>query len=130
LADRVILVDSSVWIDHVRGTDPILIAMLEEGGVFCHPFIIGEVMMGTPRNRHQVRKLLARLPQMQVATDAEVLEFIEHNRLYGIGIGYIDAHLLASVRLEPNATIWTRDRRMAKTAETLGIFATDVPKIQ
>jgi predicted nucleic acid-binding protein len=79
--------------------------------------IIGEVMMGAPRNRHQVRTLLARLPQMQVATDAEVLEFIERNRLYGIGIGYIDAHLLASVRLDPDATIWTRDRRMAQSAE-------------
>lgn len=125
-----ILVDSSVWIDHVREADPILIAMLEEGDVFCHPFIIGEVMMGTPRNRHQIRKLLARLPQMQVATDAEVLEFIERNHLYGIGIGYIDAHLLASVRLDPDATIRTRDRRMAQTAEALGIFATGVPRVQ
>lgn len=125
-----ILVDSSVWIDHLRGTDPILVAMLEEGGVFCHPFIIGEVMMGTPRKRHQVRTLLARLPQMQVATDAEVLEFIERNRLYGVGIGYIDAHLLASVHLDSEATIWTRDRRMAQTAEALGIFAMGVPRIR
>jgi predicted nucleic acid-binding protein len=126
----VILVDSSLWVDHFREFDPVIAKLLTDELVLCHPFVIGEVMMGNPHNRRGIFRLLDQLPQMQAATDAEVLEFVEHNRLYGIGIGYIDAHLLASVRLDPNATIWTRDRRMAKTAETLGIFATDVPKIQ
>ena len=96
----------------------------------CHPFVIGEVMMGTPRNRQAVRALLTRIRHIQVASDGEVLDFIERNRLFGIGIGYIDAHLLASVRLDPDATIWTRDRRMATAAETLGVFAQNIPKLQ
>src|SRR5688500_4445942 len=98
MAGRVILVDSSVWIDHFRENDAILFEMLEEGIVSCHPFVVGEVMMGSPRNRKTVRRFLARLPQTQPASDPEVMAFIEQNRLYGIGIGYIDAHLLASVR--------------------------------
>jgi predicted nucleic acid-binding protein len=130
VADRVILVDTSVWIDHFRENDPILSNMLEEEVVSCHPFVIGEVMMGSPRNRQETRKLLARLPRARTASDLDVLEFIEQNRLYGMGIGYIDAHLLASVRIDQGAAIWTRDRRVAKAAEVLGIFAANVPKLQ
>jgi predicted nucleic acid-binding protein len=126
----VILIDSSLWIDHFRQTDPILFDLLDRHTVLCHPFVIGEVLMGTPRDRQAVRELLQRLPLAQVASDTEVVEFIEKSQLYGIGIGYIDAHLLASVLLDPDTTIWTRDRRMAKVAETLGIYAVGVPKIQ
>ena len=125
-----ILVDSSIWVDHFRELDPVLDGLLRRQLVLCHPFVIGEVMMGSPRNRQGILRLLNRLPKAKATTDREVLEFVEGNRLFGKGIGYIDAHLLASVRLASPATIWTRDRRMAKAAETLGIFATDVPKLQ
>ena len=114
-----ILVDTSVWVDHLRAGAPALAVALEGGEVLMHPFVLGEVACGRLRNRAQVLRLLGELPAAQVATDAEVLEFIERRALMGRGIGYIDAHLLASAALAGTARLWTRDRRLAVVAADL-----------
>jgi predicted nucleic acid-binding protein len=115
----VILVDTSVWIDHLHARVPSLAALLEAGEVMTHPFVIGELACGMLKDRDHVLELLAVLPAMIVATDEEVLLFIERRKLMGRGIGYIDAHLLTSVRLTDDAEIWTRDKSLR---ETRGIF--------
>jgi len=117
----VILVDSSVWIDHLRVGDAALAERLELGIVLGHPFVLGELACGRLRNRSEILMLLADLPQAVPAADAEVLAMIERHRLMGRGIGYVDAHLLASTLLTPEAALWTRDRRVANIARDLGI---------
>jgi hypothetical protein len=119
----VILVDTSVWIDHLRAGDEPLAARLQAGEVLAHPWVIGELALGNLGQRQVILSSLRRLPQAAVATDEEVLLFIERNNLAGLGIGYVDAHLLASTRLSPGATLWTRDRRLSKVAEGLGLAA-------
>lgn len=114
-----ILVDTSVWIDHLRHGDSGLAAELEAGGVLVHPFIVGELACGTLINRSEVLALLQALPQAMVAGDQEVLAFIESRNLMGRGVGYVDAHLLASVVLDGTAKLWTRDRRLAAVAADL-----------
>jgi predicted nucleic acid-binding protein len=126
----VILVDTSLLADHFRSLDPVVSRLLEDGDVVCHPFVIGEIMIGNPRNRQGIANLLHDLPQLQVASDKEVLEVIEHHRLFGTGLGYIDAHLLVSVQLAPAVTLWTRDKRLARAAEQLSIFAEGLPNLQ
>lgn len=116
-----ILVDTSVWVDHLRAGAPELAHALEAGLVYCHPFVIGELACGNLRNRREVLELLSNLPGLPVATDQETLEFIERRGLMGRGIGYIDVHLLASVVLEPPARLWTLDRRLAAVASELGV---------
>lgn len=116
-----ILVDSSVWIDHLRVGDAALAERLELGIVLGHPFVLGELACGRLRNRSEILMLLADLPQAVPAADAEVLAMIERHRLMGRGIGYVDAHLLASTLLTPEAALWTRDRRLANIARDLGI---------
>jgi predicted nucleic acid-binding protein len=130
MASRVILVDTSLLADHFRTVDPVVSKLLEEGDVVCHPFVIGEIMMGDPRSRQAIADLLHDLPQLQVASDKEVLEVVERHRLFGTGLGYIDAHLLVAVRLAPPVAIWTRDKRLARAAEQLSIFAEGLPKVQ
>jgi predicted nucleic acid-binding protein len=121
----VILVDTSIWIDHFRDTDPALAAALERGQVLMHPFVRGELACGNLRNRREVLELLGQLPAAPSATDAEALAFIERRALMGRGIGYIDAHLLASVALTGTARLWTRDRRLAAVAAELNLAATE-----
>lgn len=116
-----ILVDSSVWVDHFRRADPSLIARLNAGLVFIHPFIIGEIALGSLRQRNVVLSTLRGLPRATQATDDEVQTFIEQQPLYSLGIGYIDAHLLTSVRLTPGMQLWTRDRRLDEIATRLGV---------
>ncbi len=116
-----ILVDTSVWIDHLRAGDNDLVALLGRVQVLTHPFVVGELACGNLRNREEVLGLLKGCPHAQVAQDAEVLEFIARNRLMGRGIGYVDAHLLASVALAGSAKLWTRDRRLAALAGDLGL---------
>jgi hypothetical protein len=111
-----ILVDTSVWVDHLRSNDPALVSALETGIVLTHPFVIGELACGTLKNRGEVLALLQDLPAAPVATDAEALTFIEARSLMGRGIGYIDVHLLASAALAGDARLWTRDRRLAGVA--------------
>jgi predicted nucleic acid-binding protein len=116
-----ILVDTSVWVDHLRTGDAQLAALLNDGRVLAHPFITGEIALGSLRQRRLVLEALADLPQARVANHGEVLHFIERNALAGTGIGYVDAHLLASARLDSGTTILTRDRRLAEAAFRLGL---------
>ena len=116
-----ILVDTSIWIDHLRQRDERLSKLLNQGLVLAHPFVIGELALGSLQNRAVILGALQDLPQAPVATEGEVLSFIEQNALYGIGIGYIDAHLLAAVRLSPGATLWTRDKRLLAAGTGLGL---------
>ena len=115
-----ILVDTSVWVEHLRHGLPRLATHLQEGEVLIHPWVIGELACGNLRNRSQVLDLLQGLPAAKVASDAEVLLLIERDRLMGRGIGYIDAHLLASARLS-HCRLWTQDRRLAGVAEEQGL---------
>lgn len=118
-----ILVDTTVWIDHLRLNDEKLVRLLGDGQVMAHPFVTGELALGNLRNRATILGALQDLPQAVVATDDEVLRFIEQNALFGIGIGYIDAHLLAAVRLSPGAALWTRDKRLLAASIRLGLAA-------
>jgi predicted nucleic acid-binding protein len=117
----VILVDTSVWIDHLRLGDRHLAQFLDAGKVMTHPFIVGELALGNLRQREQVLGTLHELPQIQVASDSEVLHFIHEWALFGRGIGYIDVHLLASLRLTPGTRLWSKDQRLHAIAEQLGL---------
>jgi predicted nucleic acid-binding protein len=119
----VILVDTSVWIDHLRAGNAVLERLLDRGGVLAHPFVVGELALGNLRQRDIVLGALRQLPRAVVASDEEVLGFIAASRLFGRGIGYVDAHLLASARLTPNGTLWTRDRRLRVVAAQLDLAA-------
>jgi predicted nucleic acid-binding protein len=119
----VILVDSSVWIDHIRAADERLADFLARDAVLVHPFVIGEVALGQMRGREAILQMLRRLPASTVARDDEVASLIERERLFGSGIGYVDAHLLASVRLANGALLWTRDKRLAQVASRLAVAA-------
>ena len=115
-----ILVDSSVWEDHLRNGLPLLANLLEEGEVLIHPWVIGEIACGNLRNRNQVLDLLQGLPTAVVASDSEVLLLIERSNLMGRGIGYVDAHLLAAAKLS-HSGLWTQDRRLAVLAQEQGL---------
>jgi len=117
----VILADSSVWIDHLRGGDAVLIDRLDRGQILAHPFVIGELALGNLRRRALILESLRGLPQAIVASDDEVLGFIEAQALFGWGIGYVDAHLLAAVRLTAGALLWTRDKRLLAAAKRLDV---------
>ena len=112
-----ILVDTSIWIDHFRRLDKRLAHYLAEQKVVTHPFIVGETALGHLKPRRQILLRMAQLPRISVATDTEVLTLIEVESLYGSGIGYVDAHLLASAKLTPGAVIWTRDKTLRSAAE-------------
>lgn len=114
-----ILVDTSVWVDHLRAGDEALVALLGRTAVLSHPFVVGELACGNVRNRAEVLRLLQQLPQASIAQDSEVVHMIERYRLMGSGIGYIDAHLLAAVALVGSAQLWTRDQRLAAVARDL-----------
>ncbi len=116
-----ILVDTSVWIDHLRTGEPHLVALLERSQVLMHPFVLGELACGNLRRRAEVLRHLGALPRSPVATDDEALCFVEAHRLMGRGIGWIDVHLLAAVALSPGTRLWTRDRRLDAVARTLGV---------
>lgn len=116
-----ILVDTSVWADHIRRGDAGMRAKLQEGLVRMHPYVIGEIALASPKNRAQWLDDLQLLPQVAVAEHDEVLGLIERQRLFGGGIGYVDAHLLASTLLTPGVALWTRDRRLSAVARRLGL---------
>lgn len=117
-----ILVDTSVWIDHLRKGDATLALLLDTGRVLAHPFVIGELALGNLKQRTLILAMLRDLPQATVATDAEVLHFINKHLLFGLGIGYVDAHLLAATRLT-SASLWTRDKPLLAAAARLGLTA-------
>ena len=120
-----ILVDASVWIDHLRRNNPALVAELEAGQVLMHPFILGELARGTLANCAEVLALLGKLPAAPVATEDEALTYIERRSPMGRGIGYIDVHLLAATALDGGASLWTKDKRLAATAAELQLAWTD-----
>ncbi len=115
-----ILVDTSVWVEHLRRGLPRLAALLQEAEVLIHPWVIGELACGHLCNRQPVLELLQGLPAALVASDAEVLLLIERDQLMGRGIGYVDAHLLASARLS-HCRLWSQDRRLVAVAEEQGL---------
>jgi predicted nucleic acid-binding protein len=119
----VILVDSSIWIDHFHKRDDALFALLSRELVLMHPCIVGEIALGHLRNRPLIIRELRRHTRCVVASDDEVLRLIEHEKLAGTGIGYVDAHLLASLRLTPGSSLWTHDRRLNDVARRLGVAA-------
>ncbi|MGH2396094.1 MAG: type II toxin-antitoxin system VapC family toxin [bacterium] len=114
-----ILVDTSIWIDHLRRGNPALVAALEAGQVLMHPFVLGELACGTLTNRAEVLALLGKLPAAPAAAESEALGFIERHSLMGRGIGYVDVHLLAATALAGSAHLWTKDKRLAATAADL-----------
>lgn len=119
-----ILADSSVWIDHFRVGDQQLRSWLDRGQIVTHPFVIAELALGSFPERGRMLALLDDLPQLPVAQTGEVRHLIEARRLYALGIGLIDAHLIASVLIDPATMLWTRDKALRKVAETFGIHAT------
>ena len=115
-----ILVDTSVWIEHFRAANHELVALLKECQVLTHPHVIGEIACGSHRQRQQILTLLPLLPQAKVATDKEVLDLIDDYELYGKGIGWIDAHLLAACLLS-GASVWTLDKKLSRLARTVRV---------
>lgn len=111
-----LLADTSVWIDHLRRGDAELSQALNNGRVLGHPMITGEIAMGSLRNRGEILDALQRLPQAVRATDAEVIDLVERQRLFSLGLGFVDAHLLASALLTPEAILLTRDARLHEVA--------------
>ena len=116
-----VLVDTSVWVDHLRASDPALVALLQAGHVSCHTMILGELACGNLQNRKQVLGLLGDLSACIEASHDEVLQFIERHALMGKGIGFVDAHLLAGCMLTGATQLWTRDKRLASIAQTLDL---------
>ena len=116
-----ILVDTSIWIEHLRKGDDRLVALLNSNQVMMHPFIIGELACGNLQNRDNLLRLFRNLPQSRVATHEEALYFIEHRALMGKGIGFIDVHLLAAVALDGSMRLWTRDKRLRNIATALNL---------
>ena len=115
-----ILVDTSVWVDHLRKGVPLLTDLLNAGEVATHPFVIGELACGQLRNRTKLLALLGNLPSTAMATHEEAMHTVETNTLYGTGIGWVDVHLLASALLS-HTPIWTGDTPLRRAAEKLGI---------
>jgi len=112
----VVLVDTSVWVSHLRETNDALVHLLNDAEVVCHPFVIGELACGNLKNRTAIISLLEALPTVYEAGHEEVLAFIESRKVMGKGLGYVDVHLLASALLT-EVTLWTLDKRLDKVAE-------------
>ena len=114
-----VLIDTSAWIEHLRGKTDVVEELLTADEVLIHPFVIGEIACGNLTNRGEVLSTLHKLPALSVTDDSSVLYFIEQKNLSGLGIGYIDAHLLASVVLEPPTRVLTLDKRFRAVAEAM-----------
>ena len=118
-----VLVDTSVWVEHLQRGNSELAGLLQRAQVLSHPFVLGELALGSLRQRATILDALQNLPQASVASVEEVLGFIGVHTLHGMGIGYVDACLLASVRLMPGGVLWTLDKRLAAAATRLGVAA-------
>jgi predicted nucleic acid-binding protein len=118
----VILVDTSVWVDHLRAGDARLVGLLERNEVLAHPFVIAELALGNLAKRELILGSLKNLPSATVADEPEIMGFIEDAPLFGLGIGFVDAHLLASARLTRDTVIWTRDKKLGGAAEILRLL--------
>lgn len=115
-----ILVDTSVWIEHLRRGSERLRSLLSDEQVLCHPFVVGELACGSLRNRQEILDMLRALPQARVAEQEEVLLFLETRHLYGHGLGWVDAHLLASTLLS-ECRLWTLDNPLRRAASALDV---------
>lgn len=116
-----VLADTAVWIDHLRMRVPALESLLLSGRVLGHPLVAGELSAGNPRDRVRELRALDRLPQPILARHDEVRQFIELHKLFGRGVGFVDLHLLLSVRLTPDAVLWTRDKRLREVAAEMSV---------
>jgi predicted nucleic acid-binding protein len=114
----VVLIDTSVWVDHLRLGNSALTELLFDAKVVCHPFVVGELACGTLRNRSEILALLQTLPSIPEIAHEDLLRFVESHRLMGQGLGFIDVHLLASARLAA-IPLWTMDRRLRQAATAL-----------
>jgi predicted nucleic acid-binding protein len=119
----VILIDTSVWIGHLRSGDRALARLLNSGQASAHPFVIAELALGNLRQRQLIRDTLGDLPRTKVASDEEVLNFISRHMLFESGIGCVDTHLLAAARLTAGTTLWTRDKSLHAVADRLALAA-------
>jgi predicted nucleic acid-binding protein len=115
-----ILVDTSVWVKHLRESDKYLIRLLEQGLVACHPFIIGELACGGIKNRNEIINLLNDLPSTEILDHYDIMKFIEYRKIMNKGIGYVDVHLLGSA-LVSETPLWTFDMALRKIADQLSI---------
>lgn len=116
-----ILVDTSVWVEHLREGSPRLRRLLQDGEVLCHPHVIGELACGSLNRRAELLALLKALPRATPASDVEAHRLVDAHRLHGRGIGWIDVHLLASALLS-RAGLWTLDRRLEREARRVGVM--------
>ena len=114
-----VLVDTSVWVNHLRVGDASLTALLQQAQVCTHPFVLGELALGNIQQTDAAFEALQGLPQLTAALDDEVLGLIARRSLAGRGIGYIDAHLITSVFLTPGCRLWTQDQRLHQVAKDL-----------
>lgn len=119
-----VLVDTSVWVDHLQRANAELTVLLNSNQVLTHPFVVGELALGSLRQRSVVIEALSNLPFATQANDNEVMQFITANALHGMGIGYVDAHLLAATKLTPMAKLMTLDKRLQVAAHKLGFLVT------
>lgn len=117
-----VLIDTSIWVDHFRQRNDVLTNLLELDLVMIHPMVLGELACGTPPARGQTISDLALLQKPQQASLREVMDFVEHEKLYGLGCGLVDLILLASTLMTPGAALWTKDKRLATLAERFGVM--------
>jgi predicted nucleic acid-binding protein len=113
-----ILVDTSVWIDHFRNGNKLLADLLTNSDVCAHPFVAGELACGNLKNRKNILNLLSKLTPVFIADNQEALHFIEQNHLMGKGLGLVDIHLLASCAIS-DALLWTLDKRLSTIAHQM-----------
>jgi len=116
-----VLVDTSVWVDHFKETNPELSDLLEQDRVLTHPMIIGELACGTPPDRENLLAYFMNLQQPYVARLADMLDFVAKQKIYGCGCGFVDINVLLSARITPGVKIWTRDKRLAQLARTFDL---------
>lgn len=116
-----IIVDTGIWIDHLKTANAALAVLGEQLEALLHPYVLGEIALGSLRDRTRFLNRMAALPQPPLARHMNVMQLIESKRLYSTGIGYIDAHLLASACLLPGSRVWTDDKRLHAQAERLGV---------
>lgn len=113
---KLVLADTSVWVDHIRSPDPLMIQLADQERLLTHPYVIGELAMGNLRRRNDFIRGLRSMDRAPRALDEEVTRLVEENHLYGLGIGWVDAHLLASTMLVDDVLLWTHDRRLNTVA--------------
>jgi predicted nucleic acid-binding protein len=117
-----VLIDTSVWVDHFRNRNDVLVGLLALDFVMVHPMVLGEIACGTPPNRDRTLTDLEKLQQTQLASVREVMVFVERERLFGMGCGLIDMQLLVSTMMTAGVELWTLDKRLSVLAERFGVM--------